>query len=197
MPGEPLREDHPDRARREDPPVERRHRSGKRSPGSPRPAVLGPITAQPASRAAASTQAVSCKGTCSVSTTSFWQPASIASSAAVLTPSGETGPRRPGGDWPPSRCGRTYAGTPQHFCSGALGVDAADRGCRRRSCARSRSCPGGGDALDQDALGAAHDHRPPRPQPRPRGSPRRPSDRRARPEPRAPGPPPPRRCRGC
>ena len=46
----------------------------KHSPGVTRPAVLGPATAAPFARAAASTSITSCTGTCSVRTTSRGQP---------------------------------------------------------------------------------------------------------------------------
>ena len=52
------------------------------------PAVLGPITCAPRSRAAASTYMVSCTGTCSVRHTILPMPASMASSAASFTPNG-------------------------------------------------------------------------------------------------------------
>ena len=60
----------------------------KHSPTVTMPAVLGPITCAPRSRAAASTYMVSCTGTCSVRHTILPMPASMASSAASLTPNG-------------------------------------------------------------------------------------------------------------
>ena len=60
----------------------------KHSPGVTAPAVLGPSTWAPSSRAAASRYMTSCTGTCSVRMTSFPMPASMASSAACLTPGG-------------------------------------------------------------------------------------------------------------
>ena len=95
----------------------------KHSPGVTRPAVFGPITAQPASRAAASTQAVSCSGTCSVRTTSFRQPASIASSAAALTPcGGMNSTETSNGLAAIAALAHSCTGTPQHVSPARLGL---------------------------------------------------------------------------
>ena len=60
----------------------------KHSPTVTMPAVFGPITLAPRSRAAASTYIVSCTGTCSVRQTILPMPASMMSSAASFTPNG-------------------------------------------------------------------------------------------------------------
>ena len=128
------------------------------------PAVLGPITWAPRSRAAASTYMVSCTGTCSVRHTILPMPAPIASSAASFTPNG--GMNITAASMAVSRAASRGGGPHRQVemrLAGALGVDAADdaRAVVAHALRPERALLAG-DALHQHGLAAAQDHaRPP------------------------------------